>query len=297
MLCIYSLTVSKSQYVTAFQLLLSCTIDQLKRAGEAGILSVFNDTFLVSSERLTELYIYNRDCHYLSTITTKDNDKLIDATWIPCGNLIYTTDYSNVVVMLKSGEVKRSRLNGDPLYFSVCNDIIYLADMKAGVFHSTDEGISWSLALSSNDDWNFVQVIQVTTNHSDYFWSLLKGSDHNHHLCMYSVAKEPFEYNTTWTDISIITGSGKNIILQPSKLSYDGKKNIFLSDFYNRVVYVLSVNGPHYCQLQAPLSISNAPVRLAIDKERQLLYVGQFYFTVDVFSLKYDYEDNLYACI
>ena len=47
-------------------------------------------------------------------------------------------------------------------------------------------------------------------------------------------------------DINIPTTDGKHIKLSHSSLSYDDNTNIFLSDYYNKAVHVLSVYGQHH---------------------------------------------------
>ena len=278
------------QSVTSSQLLHNFTVDQLE--GEwVNILSVLNDKFLVScgAHGLSRLFIYSREGRHLSTITINNYDKLWDATWTPRGNIVYTTCPSNkVVVMSESGKVITTHTQMTvPRYLSVSSDdIIYLADSNTGVYQSTDDGVSWSLVFKSTDERHCWQVIKVTTDHSDDFWTL-ELSNNNYHLRVYSVDRRRTDGNVTWRDINVPTTDGKDINLSYSRLSYDGNMNIFLSDYDNKAVHVLSVNGQYHCQLLSAHHIKNRPCRLAVDKERQLLYVGQDKSVVGVFKLKY----------
>ena len=259
------------------------------------ILSVFNDKLLVSYGGsllgLSQLFIYSREGRHLSTITIHNNDKLCDATWTPRGNIVYTTLYSNkVVVMSKSGKVITTHTQmTEPRCLSVSNDdIIYLADSETGVYQSKDDGVSWSLVFKSTDGWHCEQVIKVTTDHSDDFWTLEQSDNNNHHLGVYSVDRRRSDGNVTWRDINVPTTDGKHINLSyNSSLSYDSNMNIFLSDCDNKAVHVLSVNGQYHCQLLSSHHFKNEPLRLAVDKERQLLYVGQMWSVVGVFKLTY----------
>ena len=278
--------------MTSSQLLKNFTVDQLKGLS-VNILSVFNDKLLVScGVDLSQLFIYSREGRHLSTITTNDNDELWDATWTPRGNIVYTTFSSNrVVVMSESGKVITTHTQmTDPRYLSVSSDdIIYLADYMTGVYQSTDDGVSWSLVFKSTDGWHCDQVIKVTTDHSDDFWTLEQSNNWmNYHLRVYSVDRRRSDGNVTWRDINVTTTDGKHIDLSgSSRLSYDGNMNIFLSDCFNKAVHVLSVNGQYHCQLLSSHHIENNPYRLAVDKERQLLYVGQDEGVVGVFKLTY----------
>ena len=280
--------------MTSFQLLQNITIDQSEGYGVkiVDILSVFNDKLLVSCVNLSQLFIYSREGRHLSTITTNDNDKLCDATWTPRGNIVYATYRSNeVVVMSESGKVitTHTQMTLLPRYFSVSSDdIIYLADYRTGVYQSTDDGVSWSLVFKSTDGWHCWQVIKVITDHSDDFWTLERSYSGNYHLRVYCVDRRRSDGNVTWRDINVITTDGEHIDLSDSSsLSYDGNMNIFLSDDLNEAVHVLSVNGQYHCQLLSSHHFKNIPWRLAVDKERQLLYVGQWESVVGVFELTY----------
>ena len=251
---------------------------------------MFNDKLLVSCDFFSQLFIYSREGRHLSTITTNNNDKLYDATWTPRGNIVYTTQLSNKVVMMsESGKVITTHTQmTEPRYLSVSYDnIIYLAVLKTGVYQSTDDGVSWSLVFKSTDEWHCWQVIKVTTDHSDDFWTLEKSNNDKYHLRVYSVDRRLSDGNVTWRDIYVPTTDGKHINLRYSRLSYDGNMNIFLSDRDNKVVHVFSENGQYHCQLLSSHHIEKKPWRLAIDKERQLLYIGQSGGVVGVFELTY----------
>ena len=168
------------------------------------------------------------------------------------------------------------------------DDIIYLADSETGVYQSTDDGVSWSLVFESTDGWYCRQVIKVTTDHSDDFWTLERSYNYiNYHLRVYSVDRRRSDGNVTWRDINVPTTDGKLIDLSGSSLSYDGNMNIFLSDLYNKAVHMFSVNGQYHCQLLSSHHFESEPYRLAVDKERHLLYVGQERGVVKVFKLTY----------
>ena len=275
------------------QLLKNFTVKKLKKF-RVNILSVFNDKLLVSCWSFSQLFIYSREGHHLSAITINDNDKLWDATWTPRGYIVYTTYNSNkVIVMSESCKVITTHTQmTDPRCLSVSNDdIIYLADFDTGVYQSTDDGVSWSLVFKSTDGWHCKQVIKVTSDHSDDFWTLEESGEfpnYNYHLRVYSVDRRRSDGNVTWRDINVPTTDGKHINLSyGSRLSFDGHMNIFLIDCFNKVIHVLSVNGQYHCQLLSSRHIKNKPGRLAVDKERQLLYVGLGESVVEVFKLTY----------
>ena len=133
------------------------------------------------------------------------NDKLCEARWTPRGNIVYTTYRNNkVVVMSESGKVITTHKMTSPQCLSVSNDdIIYLTDSETGVYQSTDDGVSWSLVFKPIEGWHCLQVIKVTTDRSDDFWTLEQSGINNWHLCEYSVDRKGSDSNVTWRDINV----------------------------------------------------------------------------------------------
>ena len=164
--------------------------------------------------------------------------------WTPRGNIVYTTYRNNkVVVMSESGKVITTHKTTSPQCLSVSND----------------DGVSWSLVFKSTVGWHCKQVIKVTTDHSDDFWTLEYGGIDNYHLGVYSVDRRRSNGNVTWRDINVPITDGKHINLSFSSLSYDGNMNIFFSDYDNKAVHVLSVNGQYHCLLLSSHHIKNMP--------------------------------------
>ena len=268
------------------------------------ILSVFNGKLLVGSTLFSLLLIYSHDCRHLSTIVITDSDteasELREAMWTPRGNILYTTlmilpnyrTICRVVAASESGKVIaiQTQMTCSAL-LSVSNEnVIYLADYLGTVYQSTDDGISWSVVFKSTDGLELLQVIKVTTDHSDDFWILGWNKKYKHHLLVYNMDRRHLNGKVTWRHVNISTTDDKHIDLLSScsRLLYDGKTNIFVSNC-KETVHVLSLNGLCHSQLQLLHNIENRTYSMAIDKERQLLYVGQEGF-VKVLKLKYGNE-------
>ena len=291
------------QYVTSSEQLTKITVNQLKFK-HVGILVVFKDKLLVSSAFLTQLFIYGREGRHLSTIKTNGNDKLCDATWTPRGNILYTSKYNeNVMMMSESGKKNTTQIlkpQGIYFYFfSVSNDkIIYVTSSDKSVYQSTDDGVSWSLVLKFTGVLTVSKVIKVVNNYSDDFWTIAKTYDDNSywHLRVYSVDSRRSDDNVTWRSINVTTAYGEEIYLDhDSYLSYDGNINIFLFDSFHKAIYVLSVNEQYNCQLLSSHYIKDKQLSLAVDMERQLLYVGQWFGIVEVFKLTHGDGGNCYT--
>ena len=210
---------------------------------------------------------------------------LFDATWTPRGNIVCTTYDKKVVVISESGKVIATHTQiRDPKYLSVASDdAIYLADWETGVYHSANDGISWSLIFRSTDGWHCKQVIKVTTDHSDDFWTLENENNFNYHLRVYSIDSRRSDGNVTWEDIS--TQNGKISTLSFSSLSCDSNMNIFVSYYNENTVYVLSMKGLYHFRLLSSRHFNKKPCRLAVDKDNQLLYVGQSEGVVSEFKI------------
>ena len=265
-------------------MLLNFNVGYLIHSG-VSILSVLNDELLISSHGLSQLFIYSQEGRHRSSVTTYDNDKLFDAIWTPHGNILYTTiNNKKVVLMSESGKVISIHTHlTAPQHLSASNDgDIYLADGESGIYHSTNNGVNWSLVFKPTEEWSCLQVIKVTTDRSDDFWTLEKKFE-SIHLRTYTINRKRSEFGITFTDIS----DDENIKLSTcSSLSFDGNQNIFLNCSDKKAVYVFSANRQYCCQLLSPDHIKNIPYKLAVDVKRQLLYVGQHGGEVAVFHIE-----------
>ena len=169
---------------------------------------------MVSNGHISQLFIYSRDCHFLSTILINDSDELWDATWTPSGKIIYTTFNSKKeVIISESGKVDTTHTQMKlPRHLSVSNAIIYLADWKTGVYQSTNGGLSWNLVLKSTTEGSHCRkVMNMTTDHSDDLWTLEETNASNDRLRVYSVDKRRNNGNPTSKDANISLPDGNQI--------------------------------------------------------------------------------------
>ena len=206
--------------MTSTQLILNFKIHQLDYWRHVSILSVFNGKILFSCQyNLSQLFIYSREGLHLSTIAINDNDRLWDAVWILCGNIVYTTAYSKkVVIMSEFGKIITTHTHIKyPRCLSVSiDDTIYLTDWETGVFQSTDDGISWSNIVHTVGAWHCQQVINVITDHSYDIWALEWNDNYNWHLSVYSVHSRCSNSNVTWKDINVTTTDGNILTWRPA---------------------------------------------------------------------------------
>ena len=258
---------------------------------------MFNENLLVGSSALSIFFICSREGSHLATINFSDRYLAVDATWTPRGNIIYTTTALNVKMVLMSQSAEIIAIDEPtrfPRFVSVSNDeIIYLTDYNADVYQSTNEGVSWSLVFSSPDYYLIREVIKVTFENSDELWFLEEQKDEISHLRAYSTDRSLSKGDILWRYINVTTIDNKKINFSSSRFSNDGNMNIFLNDKDGKTVQLLPVNGPHCCQLQ-PLNhhFESEPHRVAVDKKRQLLYVGQMGGVIGVFKLTYGNGHN-----
>ena len=154
---------------------------------------------------------------------------------------------------------------------------------------STDDSVSWSLLFKLLDGRQYWQVIKVITDHGDDFWTVEQNYDFTWYIRVYNLNRKLYDGNVTWGDIIPIN---KTYSAFEIRLSYDYNMNIFLSDHFT--VNLFSVNDQYHCQLLSNQLFDDRFRlfgRLAIDKEHQLLYVGDDK-RIQVFKLEYGEEEN-----
>jgi hypothetical protein len=253
------------------------------------ILSVSKEgQLLVGQRNNSNLHVYSANCSHVTSVKLPDNQSVCDVVWTPRGKIVYTECRSGkVVIMSQSGyviqETKRLRLR----YFVVStDDVIYVISGAKLVYKSADDGLTWSRMFEVSGGVLCVQVIKVSTDsNTDVFWTVELSAE----WCvrMYKLdQRRAVGYNVTWRDITI--PSHVTIGLRHCRLAYDGRTSIFVMDFINRAVHVLSVSGHYERQLISRQQLKSHPLRIAIDTQRHVMYVGQDKGLVGVFELKYE---------
>ena len=277
-------------------LLLTFNISQLK-GSNINILSFSStDQLLAGCCSNSQMYVYSRGGCHISIVTITKGDNLYDASWTPCGNIVYTTNNcenndNGVVVMSEFGKViSRTQLTA-PRYLTVSDDnTIYLTDFEMGVYQSTDDGLHWTLVIERTDKkWYCRQIIKQATDYSDNFWALECNNDYSsdqaYRLRKYSMQGN----NLTWVDINL----PKNINLHYcSSLAYDDNANILFNNYDSRTIYTWSLNKLVYNQELSPDDITKKPYKLIVDAKRQQLYVGQNDGIVEIFKLSHKEIDD-----
>ena len=240
------------------------------------------------------MFTYSREGRFLATI--KINEMLIDATWTPNGHIVYTSKISSkVVVMSESGKIINSTQMNTPQFISVSYDnIIFLADGEAGVYQSTDDGISWDFVFHQAENWCSHRVMKVPTGHGDDFWTLVSRSvkvPFDYQLHVYSVLDKKYhaENNMTWKKINLPMTKGKKFDLSLYSIPlYDDSNNIFLNDKNNKGVHLFSAKDYRHTKLLLSDRIKTDPRMMMLDHKRQLLYVAQDMEMIQVFKLSHD---------
>jgi hypothetical protein len=244
---------------------------------------------LVGQSLDSQLHVYNADCCHAISIRLPENGMIGDAMWIQCGNIVYCEWVrGKVVTMSQSGDVIQQTNVSKPSSLSVSTDgVIYLISDYTSVYYSTNDGLTWSRMFNVTDVWQCWQVIKVSTDsNTDVLWTLVVSAE-DWRLRVYTVDKRrAVGDNVTWRDVTL--PSHMTVDLDSSKLTYDGRASVFVTDYSNRAVHVWSVSGQYDCQLVSPQQLRSHPWRVVLDTQHHVMYVGHEKGTVGVFELTYE---------
>jgi hypothetical protein len=248
-------------------------------------LSVASDGQLLIGERLGEqLHLYSRIGDYVKSLAVPFDAHVIDAMWSPREHRIVCTtnaiDNSNMVVMSVTGKVISHMEMNSPKYLSVsADDVIYVTNY-GGLSYSSDNGTTWNRLVSLRDnEWRFFQALKVTPNGlvSSYTAWIVEYNDYDDwRLSIYIPG------NGTWKDVILPNSKVK---VYQSRMVFDGRKNIYMTDWYNRAVHVWSVNGRYVRQLLSSQNLTSMPRNVALNEQRTLLYVSVNTTTPRVFTV------------
>jgi hypothetical protein len=137
-----------------------------------------------------------------------------------------------------TGDVISHMKMNRPMHLSVSVDnVIYVTNYE-GLSYSSDDGMTWKRSVSvRGKGWTFHQALKVTPNSvvSNYTIWTVEYNDYNvWRLSIYTPGKR------TWTDVALPT---PQVQVNLSRMAFDGRTNIYMTDWYNRAVHVWSVGG------------------------------------------------------
>jgi WD40 repeat protein len=294
--CLCNSVADEDRHVTSAMLKHNFIVKQLIcRKCSVAVLSVSSDgQLLVGGYTDRQLLVYSTEGNHVTSVNLLDGETLKNAVWTPRGNIAYTSDNTNnVVVMTRRGDVIAQTKSLFGIRLSVfTDDVIYLADYRTGVYQSTDDGVTWSHVFKVADGWDCIQVTKVSCDSiKQVFWTIekLKADNENWRLQVYTVNKQRASNNVTGHDVTLPLFVTVN--LQYSKLAYDGLTNVFVTDVYSKAVHVWSVSDRQYLwQLVSSDQLVGSPWSIAVDSLRgNVMYVGQDEGTVGVFELMNEY--------
>jgi hypothetical protein len=238
------------------------------------ILSVASDgQLLIGRQYDKQLHVYSDNGSHVKSLAIPFNTKVTDAVWSPREHdivcTIYRLDIEKVVVMSVTGDVISQMQMMIPKYLSVSFDnVIYVTSFK-GISHSSDNGTTWNTLIGERGDgWLFNQALKVTPYNivSNYTIWAVETNYTNWRLSIYTPGK------LTWTDVVLPNSQVK---VDNSRMAFDGRTNIYMTDYYNRAVHVWSVDGRYVRQLLSAQDFTHdEPRTVAVNKQRTLLYVS-----------------------
>lgn len=284
------------------------TIHQMY-AKSVDTLSISNyGSLIVSTQRSNQLYIVSADGINVTTIRIPLGNAMHDAVWTPRGNIAVTTEtgeQGDVIILTQAGDLIARNHMMQPQYLSRSNanaedDIIYLNDIRRGMYQSIDDGETWSLVFSAPDSWRCKHAVRVVSSENDKAktrdFVTIEYKSSTWRMRVYTV-NDNNANRLTWRNVTMPT-SIIDFKLGTSKLGCDNHGNFFVTDLQNRAVHMwssTSVAGLYVYNRQLlsqhSFSLENTPVCVTLFKQsnRVILYVGLLsYGEVSLFTLLYE---------
>jgi hypothetical protein len=254
---------------------------------------------LVGDKLSTKVSLFTAEGEHAATVDLPFSDQLSDAAWIPIkDNIVYTNALgTNACVMSVTGDLIARTRNylptTKPSYISVSSDdISYIALGYNGIILSTDDGVTWTRLQPSPNGTPAYAIKVSTANHTaDELWVLENQlTSFNYRLRTYKIDLQSGDIlvNSSRDFAQFHSAASENDIF---KLVYDGNKNVYVWSISSaKSVSVMSVNGDYVCRTFLYLDTVRAiPIQsLAVNKQRDYLYLGMLQGYVGVYSLSYN---------
>lgn len=229
-------------------------------------------------------------------------DRLDDAMWSSDGINVTclvktraTTDRCTMVVSDERDAVIVRVFKDTARCITALRDRMFLVDIHQGFFESADGGRSWMFAFKPADllAWHSLVALCATTTATStstissdacskvslVLWTIeqVYRSDRAHNLIyllrMYTPVSDAFGCSTVNRRDVDIAGTGIQLS-ERSRLAFDGRDAVLLTDYSNAAVHVFASNGVYRHKLLSAADGVKQPCGIAVDSEGRLLYLG-----------------------
>ena len=231
--------------------------------------SLYQDKLLIGIINDRHLHVFQTNKNYVSSIRV--SHKFFCAKWTHHGNILYVSNARGGLACLvsQSGQILKQHNTAGLTSINVVHGVIYLTAEK-GFYISTDGGYTLILQNNFLKNKTLWKVIKVVTDRCELLWTI----EEDDKLHLYSVvpissmnALKEHMIQSLPPTLSKLEHSGM------CDIAYDGRTNIFLTDFKNSKIHVFSVTGHYIGQL---LDDIPGVCCLAVDEVHELVYVANW---------------------
>ena len=208
-------------------------------------------------------FLFTVSITLLNVITASDK-----STWTPRGNILNSVKKEDKAVNLyNDGTLHFTTFAASPYFFSVSNDYnIYYVSSGYALFRSRDDGYLWFIVIQFSFGWNCWQVISIGDGDRAELWTHVSyNQTHRLFSCKFvNCAATQKEANSSFTVADIYKSLSGNC---SRPMACADNKNVILSDKFNKVLSLLSVNSANYYQVLSPNDIHHKAYVIAVEKK------------------------------
>ncbi len=262
------------------------------------------------------LYIYNytNNTYLPSPLKLIPDTRLFDAIWTPGGKIVFTTtnhNGTNLVTITTSGRIVASYpVKSFANYLSVSTDGIIYVSTCAGVYQSSDDGLTWSSVFDTPRDSESICIMEAirvsTDNDTDVFWALI-SLESDRFKSLWSLAEDRnilhvlnvkyskgFYEQAQYDERVHATSTNPKIVSNLGRLVYhDRLATIFTTRKKHAALHMWSVSGLYGGELSMPEQFLTDddriyPKCITVDRRGHVTYMYVCYEnSVEVFNLVY----------
>ena len=201
-------------------------------------------------------------------------------------NFVSVSDNKKILITSMTGKLIKTILILGSIHISITkNGVLYLANVRHGVYQSTDNGFTWELVFKTVERCNHVIKVEHTlAKNSNVFW-ILEYNEEFPSLRIYTIDHNSTAKKVSWVQVTLPETIQTDALNSITDLLYDGYILLYITSDHS--IHLFNVNGEYCKRLLKLVDVKIYGAGLVVDYDLKLIFIRQKRCEVTAYKLIY----------
>ena len=203
-------------------------------------------------------------------------------------NFVSVCENKKILITSMTGELIKTILIPGSFHISITkNGVLYLANVRYGVYQSTVNGFTWELVFKTVERCDRVIKVEHTlAKNSSVFWTL----EYKEEFCsvqIYTIDHNSTARNVSWVHVTPPETMQTDALNSIIDLLYDGCISIMMCIKSDHSIHLFNVDGEYCKRLLKLVDVKIYGAAFVVDYDLKLIFIRQKRCEVTVYKLVY----------